>query len=201
MRKIEKLDIGYNEDAMRPMLNKINELVDAVNKLFEWTGGFEQTQEPESKPCHWCGAVGDEEHGCGVPEKEPECKHDRQLYTGGNGKKYCSYCNSEVEEKPAKKECEQHLPMADKDGHPHCANCGRYSYDHEPKKDELAERLEKKSMTFGMICDEPTVKWQYEQLADEARKWAVEQLDSASLSLDVPAILYDAILSRLKESK
>lgn len=24
--------------------------------------------EPLKKPCHWCGAVGDEEHGCGDPE-------------------------------------------------------------------------------------------------------------------------------------
>jgi len=33
----------------------------------------EEPERKEEKPCHWCGAVGDEEHGCGVPAKEPEC--------------------------------------------------------------------------------------------------------------------------------
>jgi hypothetical protein len=122
MRKIEKIDIGYNEDAMRPMLNKINDLVDAVNKLFEWTGGFEQTQEPEMK--------------------EPECFRN-----------YDIVYPIIREEKPAKKECEQHLPMTDKDGHPHCANCGRYSYDHEPKKDELAEEIEVLERKVGRLIE------------------------------------------------
>ena len=29
-------------------------------------------KEYMKKPCHWCGAVGDEEHSCGDPEPEEE---------------------------------------------------------------------------------------------------------------------------------
>lgn len=194
MKKIEKLGVNWTGSMER---DKINELVDAVNELREsWFNEklcyeVEQTQDPESKPCHWCGAVGDEEHGCGVPEKEPECEHEwRYGRTKHNlSAKRCNKCGEYRPadfEKPAKKEC-RHCGFVHGILFPEC--------DKSLKKDELAERLKK--------CQDGNLAyWDVNQMADEARKWAVEVVESYKKGMADSEVdlICGHIMARLKES-
>lgn len=66
------------------------------------------------------------------------------------------------------------------------------------KKDELAERLEKAGPK-GTV-DNITF---YKAVADEAQKWAVEQVEKAFYDTDeqYDGVLLDEVLARLKEAK
>lgn len=202
MRKIEK--IKHPKDIYQ---DKLNELVDAVNDINEQLkkhyDGYhcpKQTQEPERKAdgIDVIKAI----RGCfgfdlktakgwydkmRESEKEPECE-----YCHPDG----SYKCPSHEEKPAKKECEcnrQHYEDA----------CGvlRCSYCNDPiqppnmKKDELAAILfEKNPRAYD-------IDWN--KVADEARKWAVEQVEKAFYDADeqYDGVLLDEVLARLKEGK
>lgn len=67
MKKIEPLGKRENFPASYEvrLWGTVSALVDAVNKLFEWAGGFEQTQEPERNASYSCPQI-----------KEPECEHE-----------------------------------------------------------------------------------------------------------------------------
>lgn len=173
------------------IVDKARSLIDEIDAKLNREQ--KQTQEPESKPCHWCGAVGDEEHGCGVPEKEPECICQFEDYD--------TKCPKHGE-KPAKKECEHNWSewLLCKDGlYRECSEC--YKEELKPNKDELAERLEKKAdgmPNFHGYCSD-RVLWNF--LADEARKWAVEIVKEWFPSSYLKETYAQELVARLKESK
>lgn len=179
MKKIENI-YGVQKCLTEPkqtevIIDKINELVDAVNELNELHAGLmynhkehKQTQEPERKEeechhkkcvkgyhkwysavpywyCQYCDSKMRQEP---KPEKEPECEHEWKVNREGS-LEYCNKCSTS-REKPAKKECVKRIdPLI-------------------ASKDELAERLD------DIDKNHPDY---WNALADEARKWAVEVVD------------------------
>lgn len=188
MRKIEKLDtkICYNEWEFKgKIIDKINELVDAVNDiqthldhLIDWAN--KQTQEPErngltcqvacrhgTHPNCFCWQC-DAESKIMAQEiklnskKEPECEiKDYECVECGQaiGQHEAHTCKHK--EKPAKKECGCK-------GTEICFKCRPDLYpDH---KDELADNL-----YIASRCNKASAN----ELAGIARKWAVEVVDNS----------------------
>lgn len=129
--------------------------------------------------------------------QEPECEHRWCYKDSLSDEEVCSKCGIK---KPAKNECDYITKPNPEDFKlpPHLEGA-TIDIKGNVVKDSLAERLKNApSNYFGSSISNP-----YELMADEARKWAVEQVEKAFYDTDeqYDGVLLDEVLARLKEAK